>query len=64
MSRLVVLNEIHVTVRVPAGLPEAEVAAVRRVVLTRAFLTRLRKAVHDLIARDLAARVVHVRVSF
>lgn len=63
MPRLVVLHEIHVTVRVPADLPDSEVAAVRRVVLTRAFLTRLKKAVRDLIAHDLAARVVRLRVS-
>jgi hypothetical protein len=64
MSRLVLLHEIHVTVRVPADLPEPEVAAVRRVVLTRAFLNRLKKTVRDLIAHDLAARVIYVRVTF
>jgi hypothetical protein len=64
MPRLVLLHEIHVTVRVPAELPESEVAAVRRVVLTRAFLTRVKKAIRELIAHDLMTRVVHVRVSF
>jgi hypothetical protein len=64
MSRLVLLHGIHVTVRVPDDLAEPEVAAVRRVVLTRAFLTRVKKAVHDLIAHNLATRVVHVRDSF
>ena len=63
MARLILVEEIHVEVRLPAALSDPEVAAVRRVVLTRAFLTRLKKAVRDLIARDLAARIVHLRVS-
>jgi hypothetical protein len=63
MPHLVLLEEIHVEVRLPADSADREVAAVRRVILTRAFLSRLKKAVRDLIAHDLAARVVHLRVS-
>jgi hypothetical protein len=64
MARLVMLNELHVSVRIPADLPESDVGAVRRVILTQAFLRRVRAAIQDLIARDLAARLVRVRVSF
>jgi hypothetical protein len=63
MSRLVTVHEIHVTVRVPAALPDPDAAAVRRVILTRAFLTRLKRAARELIARDLSTRLVHIRVS-
>jgi hypothetical protein len=64
VSRLVLLHEIHLSIRVPADLPEPEVAAVRRVILTRAFLRRMKTAIQELIAHDLAVRVVRVRVSF
>ena len=63
MPRLVVLHEIQVTIRVPAQSADPDVAAVRRVILTQAFLTRLKRVVRELIVRDLSTRLVHIRVS-
>jgi hypothetical protein len=54
------VEEIHVEVR----LSDPEVTAVRRVILTGTFMSRLKNMVRDLIARDLATRVVRLRVTF
>jgi hypothetical protein len=43
MSKLVMIDELHVTLRVPADLPSARVEDVRRVLLGQAFLGRLRR---------------------
>lgn len=61
MPKAVVIDEIHVTLRVPAGLPDREAAAVRRVLAGAAFLARLRAAVRGVLREfpDLAP----VRVS-
>lgn len=45
MAATVIVDELHVTVRVPGGLPEAEAEAVRRVLRGDGFTDRLRAAV-------------------
>jgi 2'-5' RNA ligase len=47
-SRTVVLDEIHVTVRVPADLPDDEVEAVRDT-LADEFMAHLRRAVRAVV---------------
>ena len=44
MPRLVVLDEFHVTVTIPARLPDKDVREVRRVLRSRAFRQQLRQA--------------------
>lgn len=45
MPPTVIADELHVTVRMPADLPAAEVEAVRRTLAEPAFVDRLRAAV-------------------
>lgn len=49
MARTVVIDELHLTLRVPDGLSEAEVDAVRRTLAADEFTDRLRKAVRAVI---------------
>lgn len=46
-TRTVVIDELHVTVRVPADLPDDEADAVRDTLASAAFAARLRRAVRD-----------------
>lgn len=45
MSKTVVIDELHLTVRVPADLPDADAEAVRTVLAGAEFMGRLRRAV-------------------
>ncbi len=63
MTGPVVLDEFHVTLRVPAGLADEQVRAARRVLGRPAFRARLARVARRLLARDPALLVVTVRVS-
>ncbi len=45
MPKTVLLDEWHVTFRIPASLPEAELRAVRRVLTGKAFTAAVSRAV-------------------
>jgi hypothetical protein len=45
MTKLVLLDEIHIEVRVPRTLAKRQLAAIRRVLQSRALLPRLRRAI-------------------
>ena len=62
MTATVIVDELHVTVRVPAGLSGPEVEAVRRVLDGDAFPDRLRDAVEAAVREfpELAPIVVTV----
>ena len=62
MKASVLIDEVHVTVRVPPDLPEAELRAVRRVLLGTPFTAGIRRAVRVLVRAfpDLAACRVSV----
>ena len=45
MAKTVVIDELHVTVRVPNDLPEDEAEAVRRTLAGDEFMDRLRRAI-------------------
>lgn len=47
MPRTAIIDEIHLTVRVPARLPQTEAEAVRRTLLGTAFMARLRQVVRS-----------------
>jgi hypothetical protein len=49
MAKLVVIDEVILTVRVPATLLAAEADAARRVLMAPDFLDRLRKAVRGVV---------------
>jgi 2'-5' RNA ligase len=46
MAKTVVIDELHVTLRVPADLPADRAAAVRRALTRTAFTARLQRAVN------------------
>jgi hypothetical protein len=54
MPRLVVLDEFHVTVTIPARLPDKDVREVRRVLRSRAFRQQLRQALLTLLTLQAA----------
>ncbi len=45
MAKTVVIDELHLTVRIPADLPEREAEAVRNTLLNDAFMSTLKRAV-------------------
>lgn len=45
MPATVVLDELHLTFRIPAALPEREVRLIRRVLTGKAFTAAVRRAV-------------------
>ena len=45
MAKTVVIDEIHVTIRVPSDLPEVRADEVHRVLTGEDFMNRLRRAV-------------------
>jgi hypothetical protein len=49
MPKTVVIDELHVTVRVPASLPDADAETVRRTLAGAEFMNRLRRAVRVVI---------------
>jgi hypothetical protein len=58
----VILDEFQVTFLVPAGLPEATAAAVRRVINHSRFRRRLERLVRRLVHSHPSLAVVTVRV--
>jgi hypothetical protein len=48
MARLLLLDEFHLAVRVPRGLPDQECAAVRRTLDAKPFRAALGRAVRGL----------------
>jgi len=49
MAKTVIIDELHVTLRVPANLPAARAAAAHRVLTGAAFTARLRRAVRAVV---------------
>jgi hypothetical protein len=45
MPKTVVIDELHLSVRLPADLPDADAEAVRRTLLGAEFMARLRRSV-------------------
>jgi len=63
MPKPVLLDEWHVTFRIPENLPAAEVRAVRRVLNSKPFTAAVRRAVSQEVRRRPALKLVRVPVS-
>jgi hypothetical protein len=63
MTAYVLLDEIHVEVRVPRALPPDELAAIRRTLMADQFLARLRAALRPAFAAHPALAAVRVRLA-
>jgi hypothetical protein len=61
--KTVVIDEIHVTVRVPGDLPGDADEAVRKALAGDAFMSRLRRAVRGGVRADPELKVVRVALS-
>lgn len=63
MPRTVVLDELHLTFRIPAALPAAQVRAIRRVLNGKAFTATVRRAVIEEMKKYPTLKSVQVQVS-
>lgn len=63
MPKTVLLDEWHITFRIPSKLPNPEVRAVRRVLNSKAFTAAVRRAVSQEVKRRTALKAVRVTVS-
>ena len=63
MAKTVVIDEIHVTARVPSDLPAARGDEVHQVLASEDFLDRLRRAVRAAIQTFPELRVVRVSLT-
>ena len=63
MPATVVLDEVHLTFRIPATLTSGEVRAIRRVLTGKAFTAAVRRAVLGEMNRRPALKVVRVAVT-
>ncbi len=63
MAKAVLMDEFHLAVFAPRGLPAGDYAAIRRTLDARRFRTALRGAVHQVCRRYLPLRRVRITVT-
>jgi hypothetical protein len=63
MAQTVVLDEVHLLIRIPATLPDPLVRTIRRTLTSRAFMTELRRAVAAVVSSRPTLRPVRVAVA-
>ena len=62
-TRTVVLDEVHVTFRIPTDLPDDEAEEVREMLVGVEFMSRLRRAVRSVLREFPKLDVVRVSVT-
>ena len=63
MAESVVLDEIHITIRIPNDLPETQTEAIRRTLQGDDFMDRLRRAVRAAVRAFPELAVVRVSLT-
>jgi hypothetical protein len=63
MAKTILIDEIHVSMRVPDGLGAAEYAAIRRILGGVRFRARLGPAVRDVVRRYPSLRTVRIALT-
>ena len=63
MAKTVILDEVHLTIRVPSNLPETQVGSVRRTLTATEFMGRLRRAIRAVVRASPELALVGVAVS-
>ena len=64
MGKLVTFDELIVSIRVPADLPDPVAATLARALKSKPFLDKLRRAARKALPTDSALGTVRVRVSW
>ena len=62
-SKTVVIDEIHLTVRIPGDTPDKEAETIREVLAGDEFMARLRRAVRAVLREFPALTVVRVSLT-
>jgi hypothetical protein len=63
MPRTLILDEVHLTFRIPVSLSAAQVRTIRRVLASKAFTAALRRVVTELMKRHPELKPVKMQVS-
>ena len=63
MAKAILMDEIHVTVFAPHGLPEAEYKAMHKTLKDRHFVEQLRRAAREIVGRHPSLSKTTVKVS-
>lgn len=63
MPPTVVLDEVHLTFRIPAALPERAVRAIRRVLNSKGFTAAFRRAVIEMLKKYATLKPLTLEVS-
>ncbi|VTT98791.1 unnamed protein product [Gemmataceae bacterium] len=62
-TRTVVIDEVHLTVRIPAGLPDNEAEEIREALAGDEFMARLRRAARAVVREFPALALVRVSLT-
>jgi hypothetical protein len=63
MAKSILVDELHLSVRAPAGFPEAEYVSIRRGLDSRRFWAELRRAVRSVFRRHPALARARLTIS-
>ena len=63
MSKRILIEEFHLSVFVPHGLPEAECTAIRRTLNGKRFRADLGQAMQAVVRRHASLKKVHVTIT-
>jgi hypothetical protein len=63
MAKPILIDEFHLSVLVPRGLPEAQYSMIRHTLDDARFQTDLRSAIHNVFRKDPSLRKARVKVS-
>ena len=63
MNRTVIVEQFHLTVRVPATMPDQEVVVIRATLAGSRFVTRIRRAIRAAIRADPTLAPVRMTLS-
>jgi hypothetical protein len=64
MAKMILIDEFHVAIRAPAGLPDATYLGARRTLNTKQLHDRLRRAVDEVFRRYLSLKSVKFSITF
>ena len=63
MNRSVIVEQMHLTVRVPATLPDSAVITIRTTLAGAGFVTRIRRAIRAAVRADPTLAPVRISLS-